>query len=148
MIRIGLLGYLNGARTRSHLLAMSSPLLILSAVISGISSVGHSQLGFEVAPALQTLSALPRHAGQNGWWQISGYFILNGTDFWARLNVAIQQARWAKYGIVSGYDKVMFWGLCGLYMTAGLGYASAGIVLPATSFLANVACMLASRLLA
>jgi hypothetical protein len=81
MIRIDRLGYLNGAttpRTRSHLLAMYSQLLIVSAVISGISSVGHSQLGF--APALQTLSALPRHAGQNGWWQISGYFILNGTD--------------------------------------------------------------------
>jgi hypothetical protein len=39
----------------------------------------------------------------------------------------------------------MFWGLCALYMAAGLGYSSVGIVPPQIAFFTNVACMLLSR---
>ena len=60
--------------------------------------------------------------------------------------VAIQQARWAKYGIRTTYDKLLFWGLNGLYLAAGLGYARAGIVPPQLVFFSNVAIMLLSRL--
>lgn len=41
----------------------------------------------------------------------------------------------------------MFWGLNLLYTTAALGYASVGIVPPQIAFFANVAVMLASRML-
>jgi len=60
---------------------MSSKLLAISALISAITSVGHTLMGLnEVAPPLQTLlDPVARHAGQNGWWQISGYFLLNGS---------------------------------------------------------------------
>jgi hypothetical protein len=61
--------------------------------------------------------------------------------------VAIQQAKWAKYGVVTGYDRIMFWGLCALYTVAGLGYASVGIIPLQIALFSNVAAMMASRTL-
>jgi hypothetical protein len=63
------------------------------------------------------------------------------------LMVAIQQAKWAKYGVVTGYDRIVFWALCVLYTVAGLGHANVGIILPQVAFFSNVAAMIASRML-
>jgi hypothetical protein len=57
---------------------MSSKLLYLSAILSAVTSVAHSQIGLEIGPVLQTVPLPAGHFGQNGWWQVSGYFLLNG----------------------------------------------------------------------
>jgi hypothetical protein len=62
--------------------------------------------------------------------------------------LAVQQARWAKYGIVTTHDKILFWGLNALYTAAACGYASKGIVPPQVAMFGNVAVMMLSRLLA
>ena len=66
----------------------------------------------------------------------------------SNLLLAVQQMRWAKYGIVTTHDKVMFWGLNVLYTAAACGYATKGIVPPQVAMFGNVAVMLLSRLLA
>jgi hypothetical protein len=126
---------------------MSSKLLLAGALVSTVTCFAHTNLGFKMAPALRSLALPASHAGQNGWYQVSGYFLLNGTkSIDAVLMIAIQQARWARYGIVNTYDEVYFWGLNLLYTCAGLGYARAGIVEPQVAFFANVALMVASRM--
>jgi hypothetical protein len=56
----------------------SSKLLYLSAIISAVTCVAHSNIGLEIAPVLQTTAFPAGHFGQNAWWQVSGYFLLNG----------------------------------------------------------------------
>ena len=131
---------------------MYSKSLALSAVISALAAFGHSQMGLDLLPAFQSLSPPAAHSAQNAWWQVSGYFTLNGTppsQWIGRTNrVAIQQARWAKYGITTSYDRILFWGLNALYLVAGAGYAMNGIVPPQIVFFGSSAAMLLSRLLA
>jgi hypothetical protein len=57
---------------------MSSQLLYLSAAISALTSVAHSNMHFDVAPAFQSLSLPASICGLNAWWQVGGYFLLNG----------------------------------------------------------------------
>jgi hypothetical protein len=110
---------------------MSSKLLGLSAVVSTLLAVGHTNMGFQLTPVIATLSnPQDAHAGQNGRWQLSGYFLLNGIVPLQQVNIAIQQAKWAKYGITTGYDKALFWGMNLILISAGLGYATIGLVPP------------------
>ena len=129
---------------------MSSQLLYLSAAISALTSVAHSNMHFDVAPAFQSLSLPASICGLNAWWQVGGYFLLNGmsSEVASIHFLAVQQARWAKYGIVTSYDKILFWGLNALYTAAGCGYATKGVVPPQIAFFANVAVMQLRRLLA
>jgi hypothetical protein len=57
---------------------MSSKLLLAGSVISAITCIGHTQLGFKLAPAFAGLSWPADHCALNGWYQVSGYLVLAG----------------------------------------------------------------------
>ena len=63
-----------------HTIQMSSKLLYLSALISALTSVAHSNMHFEIAPAFQSLSLPASICGLDAWWQVGGYFLLNGAS--------------------------------------------------------------------
>lgn len=70
---------LNASFAHPALSTMYSKSLALSAVISALAAFGHSQMGLDLLPAFQSLSPAAAHSAQNAWWQVSGYFTLNGT---------------------------------------------------------------------
>jgi len=59
---------------------MSSKLLLVASAISVLTSVAHTDMGPKMAPGIAGLTFPNNHAPLNGWYQVSGYFILNGMD--------------------------------------------------------------------
>jgi len=57
---------------------MSSKLLLVAAAISALTAVAHTDMGPKMAPSLAGLTSPANHAPLNAWYQVSGYFILNG----------------------------------------------------------------------
>jgi hypothetical protein len=104
----------------------------------------------EITPALKILYPPTREATNLWWYEGSIYFFLTG--IFSALNLltevlAVQQARWANYGVVSTYDKVYFWTLNAFWAIAALGYAKMGYKAPSSAYGVNTAAMVLSQLL-
>lgn len=61
-----------------HNIQMSSKLLYLSAAMSALTSVAHSNMHWDIAPSFQSLSLPASICALDAWWQVGGYFLLNG----------------------------------------------------------------------
>lgn len=104
----------------------------------------------EITPALKILYPPTREATNLGWYEGSLYFFLTGIFkglYLLTVELAVQQARWAEYGVVSTYDKVYFWTLNAFWTVAALGYAKMGYKAPSSAFGVNIAAMVLSQLL-